>query len=199
MNTKYSSDESLIIGFTKGSEACFETLVLRHQEQLFQFALYMSEDPEFAEDVVLETFFKVYREADSFIGVESVKALLFKAVLGYMMDRADDEVVGEFEERVPQFFKNLPEVALYEEFLEALFKLSPKYRLVFLLRDTFGFASADVEGMLNLSRDSLRRMIYRARLMMRRTLLLLGSSDISDDSNIHMLPAEIDESIRVLN
>lgn len=198
MSSTYSSDKSLLSGFITGSEGSFEALVLRHQAELFQFALYMAEDPELAEDVVIQTFFKVYGEAESFLKVSSIRGTLFKTVLDFMIARAEDEVLGEFEERIPQYFRDLPEIALYEDFLEAIFKLPPKYRLVFLLRDTFGFNSEEVQEMLNLSRSNLRRIIYRARLMMRRTLLLLGSFDVQEEGTAQLMPHEVDAAVKVL-
>lgn len=198
MSSTYISDKSLLSGFIAGSEDNFEALVLRHQAELFQFALYMAEDPELAEDVVIQTFFKVYSEAESFLKEGSIRGTLFKTVLDFMIARAEDDVLGEFEQRIPQYFRELPEVTLYEDFLEAVFKLPPKYRLVFLLRDTFGFNSEEVQDMLNLSRSNLRRIVYRARLMMRRTLLLLGSFDVVEEGTAQLMPHEVDAAVKVL-
>ena len=195
------SDQSLLLAFITGSEESFEHFVIKHQTELFQCALYITEHPDMAEEAVLQTFFKVYEDADRIIGLDSIRVELFKSLLANIAKgESKEEGFITYKQQMNSIFDALPEVVVYQEFLEAVFKLPVSYRKVFLLRDTFGFSSDEVQEILGISRSNLRRMIYRARLMMRRTLLLLGKSEEKEENEEFVIdPIEIDNSLRVLN
>ncbi|AQX04173.1 sigma-70 family RNA polymerase sigma factor [Elizabethkingia meningoseptica] len=57
MNTL--TDSKLITNFQRGSEAALETLLKRHQQELFTFIFYKLGDEDLANDVFQDTFMKI--------------------------------------------------------------------------------------------------------------------------------------------
>jgi len=59
-------DETLMLRYQQGDRTAFASLVRRHQQPLFNFALRQVRVPQVAEDVVQETFVRVVQNAADF-------------------------------------------------------------------------------------------------------------------------------------
>src|SRR5579859_1664277 len=57
-------DESLIKRVQDGDVSAFKTIVKRYQRPLFSFVFRIMHDEHVSEDVVQETFFKIYKAID---------------------------------------------------------------------------------------------------------------------------------------
>jgi RNA polymerase sigma-70 factor (ECF subfamily) len=75
------SDSELVLEMRQGDKSAFSELVRRHQRGLLRLALRMTRDQALAEDVVQESFFKVYQKIDLFEGRASFKSWLFQIAL----------------------------------------------------------------------------------------------------------------------
>jgi len=54
---------------------------------------------------------------------------------------------------------------------DAILSLPPKYRLVFNLRDTEGFNTEETAELLEISKQSVKTRLHRARLFLRKKLI----------------------------
>jgi RNA polymerase sigma-70 factor (ECF subfamily) len=81
------TDEHLVREFLDGDAASFELLVRRHSPELFQFALRLTGSSMAAEDVVQETFLKVYTSAESFDPARRFKPWLFTVAANKARDQ----------------------------------------------------------------------------------------------------------------
>lgn len=81
------TDEHLVEEFLRGDAASFELLVRRHTPELYQFALRLTRSSMAAEDVVQETFLKVYTSADSFDPKRRFKPWLFTVAANKARDQ----------------------------------------------------------------------------------------------------------------
>jgi RNA polymerase sigma factor (sigma-70 family) len=59
MNLQKISDQELIQLYSKGNEACLETLIKRHQKNVFTAIYLLVRDRSLAEDIFQETFIKI--------------------------------------------------------------------------------------------------------------------------------------------
>ena len=51
-------DQQLVSAYIKGNENAFETLVLRHKDRVFHYALKMVKNRDVAEDIFQDAFYK---------------------------------------------------------------------------------------------------------------------------------------------
>jgi RNA polymerase sigma-70 factor, ECF subfamily len=65
-DAKDPPDEQLMLRYQQGDRTAFATLVRRHQQPLYNFALRQVRVPQVAEDVVQETFVRVVQNAAEF-------------------------------------------------------------------------------------------------------------------------------------
>jgi RNA polymerase sigma-70 factor (ECF subfamily) len=72
-----TSDDVLLERVRRCDAAAFRTLFDRYYHRLLAFAVRRLSDPELSEEVVADTFFEVWRGADSFRGASRVSTWLF--------------------------------------------------------------------------------------------------------------------------
>jgi RNA polymerase sigma-70 factor (ECF subfamily) len=62
------SDRALLEQIAAGDQSAMRTLFTRHRDQAFRFIRRLTKDDDLAEDVLIETFFEVWRSAERFEG-----------------------------------------------------------------------------------------------------------------------------------
>ena len=71
-------DDALMIRTARGEEAAFRLLVQRWEHQVLAFLIHMLGSQEEAEDLVQDTFVKVFRKADGYRPEGLFKSWLFR-------------------------------------------------------------------------------------------------------------------------
>jgi RNA polymerase sigma-70 factor (ECF subfamily) len=75
------ADQELVDEVKRGDKVAFSELVKRHQSALLRTCTRMVKDEELAEDIVQETFVKVFRKIHLFEGRSSFKSWLYQIAL----------------------------------------------------------------------------------------------------------------------
>jgi RNA polymerase sigma-70 factor (ECF subfamily) len=148
----------------------------------------MLNDPQDAEDVLQETFLKALRGLKNFDGRSSLSTWLYRIATNeaLMLIRrkkpdlvsTDEPVETEDGEQEPVQIVDwccLPEDELMsaeaQHYLdEAIGRLSPNLRAVFVLRDLQGLSTQETGEVLNLSETAVKTRLSRARLRLREDL-----------------------------
>ncbi len=165
----------------------FVQAVETYAPRLYRHLLRMLEDPQDAEDALQETFLKAYRSLDTFQGRASLSTWLYRIAtneaLMHLRRRrstplslealSPDE--GHPEEILLTHWQVLPEQALLsaetrQVLDDAVARLSPALRAVFLLRDVEGFSTKETAEILGISPDAVKQRLARARLRLREAL-----------------------------
>jgi len=102
-----ASDEELMLAICADDTLAFEELVLRLQARLFHFALRRLSDRQMAEDMVQETFLKVWRHRNSFRHGSRLSTWVFTLCLNLIRD--------QWRRTKPESSIERPEVALAAE------------------------------------------------------------------------------------
>jgi RNA polymerase sigma-70 factor (ECF subfamily) len=83
----YSSDEDLMLKYSKGEEHAFEMLYRRYEKPVFSFIYRIVMNAVDAEDLCQETFFRVAREKKRYHASGKFKTWLFRIALNLCRDR----------------------------------------------------------------------------------------------------------------
>jgi len=170
-----------------GNVLCFEELVRRNQSRIFRLALGITGRREDAEDAVQEAFIKAYRHICHFRGdslfstwltsIAMNEALLklrkrnrHELALCQSQDAIEDRMPREVEAGEPTPEQRCAQAELWQIVSEAISKLEPGYRVVFLLRDVAGCSSEETGQVLGLSVPAVKSRLLRARLKLRASL-----------------------------
>jgi RNA polymerase sigma-70 factor (ECF subfamily) len=189
--TEASSDERLLAAARAGDKRALETLLERHQPEVYRFGMNMCRDPEDAKDVLQDTLLAMARGVRSFRGASSISTWLYTIARSFCIKKRrrskfapererslETDVAGEARHLAAD--GGPPDEALagrqVERALEqAIAGLEPMYREVLLLRDVEGLSAPEVAEVVGVSVQAVKSRLHRARLSVRqRVAPLLG-------------------------
>jgi RNA polymerase sigma-70 factor (ECF subfamily) len=176
-------DHQLLERARSGDRPALETLLERHQAQVYRFGLKMCRDPEDAKDVLQETLLAMARGVRDFRGASSISTWLYTVARSFCIKKRRKSKLAPAEERsfdtdVAPEVRNLADPAKsadeliagkrVEQALEqAIDALEPMYREVLILRDVEGLTAPEVAEVLGVSVQAVKSRLHRARLSLR--------------------------------
>jgi RNA polymerase sigma-70 factor (ECF subfamily) len=188
------SDADLVKCAQAGDLGAFETLISRHEQQVYSLALRMVRQQQDAEDVAQQTFLSALEHLNDFRGEASFGTWLLRIAThaalkvirkrkGMQLTSCEAATEGEDHSQAvphPEFiadWRETPEqLAQRSETQtlldEALARLDDKHRLVFLLRDVQELSIKETAEALGLTEANTKVRLLRARLQLRESLTL---------------------------
>ena len=143
-----------------------------YADRLFRFIVKSCRDSEMAQDIVQDTFLKVWEKVNE-VHLETVKPYLFKVAYHTMIDKIRRqkpqidietyhpvEMVGEMKNHeLPELLNN------------ALDQLPVRYKTLVLLRDYEGYSYQEIADSTGLSLEQVKVYIFRARKSLKKILV----------------------------
>jgi len=179
------TDEQLIRRFQAGDETAFEEIVNRYKNRLMNFAYRFVLDREEAEDIVQDTFLKVYQNRYAYkeiakfsTWIYTITANLAKTILRKRRNRkmfsfsrlgpedkdmdfpsheqdTQSKIEGKFDEQAIQ---------------KAIVKLPEHFRTAIILRDIQELSYEEISNIINAPLGTVKSRINRARLKLQEDL-----------------------------
>ena len=192
--TSPADTDALAAAVRAGDESAFATLFERHRRELHVHCYRMLGSFDDAEDVVQETFLRAWRKRESFQGLSTFRAWLYRIATNACLDVLDRRrriapPRGTTAAEVPwlqpypdQLLEGVasgedePDAAAVEKetielaFLVAIQHLPPKQRAVLILRDVLGWPARDAAELLDTTTASVNSALQRARATMKEHL-----------------------------
>jgi RNA polymerase sigma-70 factor (ECF subfamily) len=171
-----------------GDPLAFAQFVDENQNQVYNLALRMLNDPQEAEDVLQETFLNAYKALPGFEGRSSLSTWLYRIASNASLMRlrkkqpatvsVDEPLELDAGDTVPRQlvdWSNLPEDELLSNesrlvMDEAVSDLPEALRIVFVLRDLEGLSTEETGEVLGLSKGAVKTRLHRARLWLRERM-----------------------------
>lgn len=165
-------------GTLRGDLLPFEELFKLHQRRVYAVCLRMTGNTAEAEDLLQEVFIQVFRKLGSFRGESAFTTWLHRLTVNHVLmhfrkRRSRKEQLTEDGELPEQVIKSrktsfpiLDRIALNE----AIVKLAPGYRAVFVLHDVEGLQHLEIANLLGCSVGTSKSQLHKARMKMRRLL-----------------------------
>ncbi len=189
---KVQDDARLIIAARKGKIDAFESLVARYRGRVFSLALRMLQNPSDAEEVTQETFLSAYQHLPKFRGESQFGSWLHRICANFCLMRlrhkkVADAVEGELD--VPgldeaghwiitgasydwsrRADEQVADAELRQVIEQAVAKLHPEHRAVFLLKDVEGLSYEEIGEAVGASVPAVKSRLHRARLALRQDI-----------------------------
>ncbi len=168
-----------------GDRKALSELVKSHEQTVYNFAFKICRDKEKAENTMQETFLSMVKNISQFSGDSKLSTWLYRIVANHCMMAARSqkkftfvEVETEeslFDEKYISDSTRLPDVSIENDELRkqldnAINKLAPEYRLVFLLRDVEEQSTEETAKITGLSVAAVKSRLHRARAFLRNEL-----------------------------
>jgi RNA polymerase sigma-70 factor, ECF subfamily len=184
------SDAELARRIVGDDEAAFESLMRRHNDELFRVARAILKDDEDAEDVMQEAYFAAYRHMASFRAEAKLSTWLTRIVINQALmrrrSRSRDRTVVPFcdrhvnehsddeTDRVADL-RDTPEQSTIRADIRRLLErkideLPVVFRMVFILREVEGQSVEETAACLSIPAATVRTRIFRARAILRESL-----------------------------
>jgi len=168
----------------------FLNQIFRHRAALYRYLIKFTSGAEDIEDLVQETYVRLYALAD-YRAVESPKALLFRIAHNLAVERArskktqatdsmaDLEQLGVFSTEVPAD-EQLDSGRRFETFCAAVDRLPPLCRRVFVLRKVFKLTHAEISEVLGVSHSTIEKHVAKGLVRCRDYLREHGLLEVTD-------------------
>ena len=140
-----------------------------YSDRLYRFVLKSIKDIQKAEDIVQDSYEKLWKNVGN-VNFDKVKSYLFTTAYHTMIDRIRKENRSSFSEDL-----NLEEQShennysdLSEVLEEAVNRLPDIQRMVLLLRDYEGYSYSEIGKLTQLNESQVKVYIYRARVFLKK-------------------------------
>lgn len=158
-------DPQTIAAARRGDLHAFETIVRRFQSAVFRICYQLVQDETLAEDVVQDSFVRIYRFLPNYRGDSRFSTWLFSIARNCAMDEMRR---ASRRSRVAQKIRNQPsrtaaEASTRAEVHDALARLPIELREPVVWIDMVGLPYAEVAAMLKVPVGTLKSRVHRAR------------------------------------
>jgi RNA polymerase sigma-70 factor, ECF subfamily len=179
------SDEEVLTRVLAGDTALYEVLMRRYNQRLFRIARSILRDDDEAEDVIQDTYVRAYASLHQFAGRAKFSTWLVKIAIHEASSRLrrrkrieDVPVSAHQKSKSMEDMKSSdpdPEQETLRReavsFLEqAVDQLPAIYRPVFVLREIESMSTAETASCLELTEETVKVRLLRARQMLREEL-----------------------------
>lgn len=167
------SDRDLMLAFQAGDEFAFVSLYNRYRNQVYGFCLKMLLDEDLAQDVLQETFMRVYENRQRLSNAASFKTWLFTIARNQSLNqlrRASRRV--DLDESAPpdpraadgglpiSRLERSERIDLVNRYLK---KLKPDYREVIVLREYQNLSYDEIAAVTRTNVSTVKSRLFKAR------------------------------------
>jgi RNA polymerase sigma-70 factor (ECF subfamily) len=183
VETQAWSDEEVVARVLAGEGALFEILMRRHNQRIYRIVRGILSDDGEAEDVMQDAYVRAYQHLSQFEGRSTfvtwltriamheafARAQRQKKVTSLDSDQALDNLsLVSVSDGSPE--QKVANMELHTALEAAILSLPAKYRSVIILRDVEEMTTAETALALEISEESVKVRLHRARAFMRRAL-----------------------------
>ncbi len=175
-----AQDAAHLAAVSRGDTRALEALFLKYQSSVFQTALGVTRDPHIAEEVMQDTFFRLYRYADRLDGSLPLAPWLYRVSINLCYNRlkslrAWTNSFHELAERLFSPSSTSPEHSaerneLQELVQSALRELDTKHRVVLVLYYLHDYSVQEIADITGVPDGTVKSRLFHARKLLRRRL-----------------------------
>lgn len=165
---KLLTDNELISQIQCGNKACANELIERYYPAIFRYCLWHCFHDNQAEDLVQETFFRVFRDISSYECRGNFKSYLYTIAHHLCIDANRKHSTGWLDENLPTEDSKLKQVEDREQIAYLLNLLTPVQREAILLRYGEQLSFKEIAQILDIPPRTVQSRVRSALLVLRK-------------------------------
>lgn len=184
-NSPHQSDKDLLFALIDGDNESFSLLIDRYKNRLMNFVYRFVKDYDVAEDIVQETFLRVYRKRREYKAIANFSTWIFTIAANLAKSELrrrkrwrflsidtnnDDDRNIELPDTGPEPDRATVSRMIEENVQDALDLLQTKYRESLILRDVEGMSYLEIAEIVGVPVGTVKSRVNRARLKMQKML-----------------------------
>jgi RNA polymerase sigma-70 factor (ECF subfamily) len=184
------SDEDIVARVLAGETALFEIVMRRYNQRLYRVARAILHNDSEAEDVMQDAYVRAYEHLGQFAGKAQFSTWLTRIAVHEALarlhkgerfdhsgaDRQQGDPMDRFSSLMPDPERHTGNSELRNFLEQAIQRLPHPYRTVFMLRDIEDMSTIDVSYALEITEETVKVRLHRARAFLRKTLLKLAGT-----------------------
>ncbi len=190
------TDEQLILRFQEGDVRCFEELVYRYKNQLYNYVYRFVNNRNDAEDIVQETFLRVYKNKHYYKEIAKFSTWIY-TIAGNLArtelrqkkrrnqlslsNMLKDDKEYEIPDKSPAPDKIVDNNITGDIVQNFINNLQPRFKEVIILRDIKGFSYEEICKMLDVPIGTVKSRVNRGRLKLQEDLNNLFDNNIMEN------------------
>jgi RNA polymerase sigma-70 factor (ECF subfamily) len=181
-------EQDLVDRISSGDSTAFQEFVERYKKKIYYIAYDIAGDHDDAEDISQEVFIKVFRSLKTFRRNAKISSWLYQISVNASIDLLrkrtskaeklmDDIERTDIQENLPGSSAQVQnpessaeELIIQKHISEALQKVSPKERSVFVMRHYNELKIREIAEILKVSPGTVKALFYRATRKLRKEL-----------------------------
>jgi RNA polymerase sigma-70 factor (ECF subfamily) len=182
------SDEDLILDFQNGEVAAFEEIVRRYRDPLFNFVVRLLGDAFYSEDVVQETFLRVFRNKHRYHQVAKFSTWIYtiasnlaktelrrRKVRNFfsISSKGEDEKDYDLQDMSSDIERDVDGIIKNEAILKEIDALPYHFKEAVLLRDVQDLSYEEISQILNVPLGTVKSRVNRGRSRLQKRLKFL--------------------------
>ena len=182
------NEQVLVDRISSGDGTAFQEFVDRYKKKIYYIAYDITGDHDDAEDVSQEVFIKVFRSLKTFRRNAKISSWLYQISVNASIDllrkkaskpekSMDDIERADIQENLPGSStraqnpeRSAEDLIIQKHISEALQKVSPKERSVFVMRHYNELKIREIAEILSVSPGTVKALFYRATRKLRKEL-----------------------------
>ena len=179
------SDETLVQQLAQGDSASLNLLMQRYKNALFRFIVRYVGNPTLAEDLLQETFTKLYFSAATYRSDYRFSTWLFQIAINLCRDYHRRQKIRRFfsletaseTEAETLFSEENPEITVQSEqsvryIYQAIESLPHKLKTALILFTLEGYSQQECAQLLGVTTKTIETRVYRARKQLEKKISL---------------------------
>lgn len=176
----------LVKAFSDGDNQAFAILVKRYQRKIYAVAYQMLGNHLDADEVVQETFVRIYHKRQELKHVSNFSSFLIRVAANYSIDLLRKRKIhGELSDDPASLPGNIQismsrrvrtprelyeDKTMMEEIIKALEQLPPRQKITAVLHDIEGFSKTEIAAILECPEATVRSNLHIARAKLKKIL-----------------------------
>ena len=176
----------LISRFQSGDENAYVELVNRYKNKLTNFVFYFLKDEEHSEDIVQETFIRLYEKKHYYKEIAKFSTWIYtiarnlantelrkksRTKIMYLSQMSKHKKDFDLKSSDPELNTNVENEFLMKDIHAAIDKLPENYKSVIILRDIQGLGYEQISKIVGVPLGTIKSRINRARLQLQVDLI----------------------------
>jgi RNA polymerase sigma factor (sigma-70 family) len=183
VNSEPNIDAADWNAFLKGEASSLSALYERHYKKLFRYGIKIINDEAWVEDCIQDMFLELWKNRKHLSKVEKVNFYLLKSLRRKILKKVNHHTdrLSEDDENYPFLITYSIEDSLVahdvaqelgEKLTYALSLLTPRQKEAIYLKFYNDLSYEEIGGVMNISYQSLRTLVYQAIKLMKQQIIL---------------------------
>lgn len=170
----YKNEKTLLERAIKNNREAQHVLFEMHAPKMLSVCRYYIKDLQFAEDVMLNGFFKVFSNLKNFKATGSfegwIRKIMVRECISFLRQQKQVEFPVEAFDYKDNYSNNVNTEIEVEQIQQLIDGLPEGYKMVFIMYAIEGYKHHEIANMLNITEGTSKSQLFKARNMLQQKI-----------------------------